>query len=87
MRLLLEILLIGLLVFVGWRQPFRDVVHARFPQTEITPSRLAMRALEAENNASSRAQGQSFNQPARGSSGDWMYNEPSALDAKPKRAQ
>jgi hypothetical protein len=82
MRLFLEILLIGLLAFVGWRQPFRDMVRTRFPQTDIAPSRLALRALEAEHWANmARARSRGYAPP---SSGSWMYNERGALDPNPK---
>jgi hypothetical protein len=74
MRILLEILLIGLLAFVGWRQPFRDLVRTRFPQTELAPSRLAMRTIDAERQAVSARQ-----EAVRGK---WMYEQPGALERR-----
>lgn len=88
MRLLLEILLIAFIAFIGWRQPFRDLVRTRFPQTGIEPSRLATRALEAEYAKNpQRAPGRSYNQPAPISDGSWMYKERGRLDAPPKPAR
>jgi hypothetical protein len=80
MRILLEILLIAVLVFIGWRQPFRDVIRTRFPDSDIAPSRLAVRTLEAERRAA-EARGHDSASAAR--RGDWKFDEPGALDARP----
>lgn len=79
MRVLLEILLIAMLAFVGWRQPFRDAVRARLPNLDIAPSRLALLTLKAEHYA---RQGKGSRHPsARG--GSWMYDEARSLDRPP----
>lgn len=85
MRVLLEILLIGLLGFVGWRQPFRDVVRTRFPQTEIKPSRLATETKRMQYEAEQARSTRRFNPSSARPNGSWMYEERGALDAKPTR--
>jgi hypothetical protein len=83
MRIFLEILLLGLLAFMGWRQPFRDVVRSRFPDSGVEPSRLAVRTLEAESRAAEATRGGNGGDAPAGRRGDWMFSEPGALDARP----
>ena len=44
MKVVLELAVISMLMFAGWRQPFRDHFRAAFPKMKIAPSRVATAA-------------------------------------------
>ncbi len=84
MRLLLEFLLLVLLAFLGWRQPYRDQISARFPETKIEPSRLAMVTVEAHKaNLAAQDPAGRQNAPAARDS-QWMWQPGGSLDARKK---
>jgi hypothetical protein len=80
MRLLLEILIIGALIYLGWEKPFRDrlpasisgVAKSKPNATAASQSQLTARASSASTAAKSTAT----------SSGAWMWDPShhSALD-------
>lgn len=84
MRLLLEFLLLVILVFLGWRQPYRDQISTRFPSAKIEPSRLAMVTLEAHKaNLAAEAPSGRQNAPTARDS-QWMW-QPGSLDQKKQK--
>ena len=80
MRLLLEFLLLLLLAFLGWRQPFRDQVSARLPKSDIAPSRLAVLTEEAQTAAAAPP---SVRAPSAPPDSQWMW-QPKSLDPRKK---
>jgi hypothetical protein len=79
MRLLLEILIIGALIYVGWEIPFRDRLPASI--SGVAKSKPTVTAPSQPINASA-APHQPFARSTPTPSGAWMWdpNQKSALD-------
>lgn len=75
MRPLVELLVVILVVYAGWHQPFKDHAAALFPNAGIEPSRtavIAQRAIRTE------APGNTLQRPGATTlpkNPEWMWKE------------
>ncbi len=79
MRPLFELIIIALVVFAGWNQPFKDHAAALFPNAGIQPSRTAVaaqRAARMEGYPAGSSQVPPRTQPLS-KNPSWMWSETS----------
>ncbi|HXP34097.1 MAG TPA: hypothetical protein VN827_00960 [Chthoniobacterales bacterium] len=84
MRLLLEIIIVGALIYIGWATPFRDYLPASISGVAKSPNASAARHQTAAPQPRLRPIARSTSIP----SGSWMWdpNHHSTLDRPtPKR--
>src|SRR5436305_14891407 len=92
MRLLLEIFVIGALIYIGWQKPFTQWIHGPPPvvapqprpivQAAATPSGAWMRDPNRQSSLDTPAAKPNYSQHSQSAAGAWMWdpNHRSPLD-------